>query len=45
MDLPPGDYDIDLEFRDAGNNIIAGQTLTGVHIEAGRWVVYNRRIF
>lgn len=45
MDLPPGDYDIDLEFRDAGNNIIAGQTLTGIHIEAGRWVVYNRRIF
>ena len=45
MDLPPGDYDIDLEFRDAGNNIIAGQTLTGVHIEASRWVVYNRRIF
>jgi len=45
MDLPPGDYDINLEFQDAGNNIIAGQTLTGVHIDAGRWVVYNRRIF
>ncbi len=45
MDLPPGDYDVDLEFRDSDGTIIAGQTLTGVHIEAGRWEVYNRRIF
>jgi hypothetical protein len=45
MDLPAGDYNINLEFRNASGTIVAGQTLTDVHIQAERWTVLNRRVF
>jgi len=45
LDLPPGQYDLDLEFRDTSGRIIGGETLVGVHIEEGRWCLFNRRVF
>jgi hypothetical protein len=45
MDLPAGDHNINLEFRDTSGTIVAGQTLTDVHIQADHWTVLNRRVF
>jgi hypothetical protein len=45
LDLPPGTYDLDVDYRDAGGRVIASETLAGVRIEAGRWSVFSRRVF
>ncbi len=45
IDLPPGRHTLDLEFRDGSGAIVAGQTLTGIDIAAGRWTILNKRIF
>jgi len=45
MDLPPGDYDFDLEFWNAQGSVVGGETLHQIHIAENSWTFFNRRVF
>lgn len=45
MDLPAGDYDLDLEIRNSAGAVIGGETLHQIQVTEGGWVFFNRRVY
>ena len=45
VDLPPGRYDLEVSYLDAGGRVVATETISDVDVVAGDWSFYSRRIF
>ena len=45
IEVPPGVYDLELEFRDDWGTVLSRETLADVEITAGEFSFYNRRVF
>ncbi len=45
LELPPGRWDLTVEYRDRAGRVIDVETLSGVAVTAGGWTFLNRRLF